>query len=158
MFGEFREVVPGKDAMPLGAVLVIALIILPAFLGNDTEDDVLVLVLNGLASRFCPRRPMRMTLLTWCWAAAFLFRLSAVCGTCLPNGCAVRPTPSVTGRNNWKRTPACLRDGVHTPKRRVADSGKKSVRPKGGPALSGRGQRRQKGTPNGVAVVNGHSI
>src|SRR5260370_40013071 len=41
-----------------------------------------------LASAFCPRRPMRMTLLNMGFGS-ISFGLSAVCGTCLPNGCAV---------------------------------------------------------------------
>src|SRR5882757_1737798 len=41
-----------------------------------------------LASAFCPRRPMRMTLLNMVFGS-FSFGLSAGCGTCLPNGCAV---------------------------------------------------------------------
>src|SRR6202022_3172947 len=41
-----------------------------------------------LASAFCPRRPMRMTLLNMVFGSVS-FGLSAGCGTCLPNGCAV---------------------------------------------------------------------
>jgi hypothetical protein len=66
--GELREIPPGKDAMPFGAILVVALVVLPALLSCDVEDDVLFVVLSGLASAFCPRRPMRMTLLImWNW-------------------------------------------------------------------------------------------
>jgi hypothetical protein len=61
--GELREIPPGKDAVPLGVGLIVAFVVLPAFLGCDVEDDVLTVVLSGLASPFCPRRPMRMTLL-----------------------------------------------------------------------------------------------
>jgi len=46
-FGEFREIAPGKDAMPFGAGFVFAFIVLPAFLGCDVEDDVLFVVLSG---------------------------------------------------------------------------------------------------------------
>jgi hypothetical protein len=45
--GELREIPPGEDAVPLGAVLVFALVVLPAFLGCDVEDDVLFVVLCG---------------------------------------------------------------------------------------------------------------
>jgi hypothetical protein len=38
-FGELRETSPGIDAMPFGAVLVVALVVLPALLGCDVEDD-----------------------------------------------------------------------------------------------------------------------
>src|ERR1700733_13333061 len=41
-----------------------------------------------LASAFCPRRPMKMTLLNMVFGSVS-FGLSAGCGTCLPNGCAV---------------------------------------------------------------------
>ena len=44
--GEIREISPGIDAMPFGTVLVISLVVLPAFLGGDVEDDVLLLVLR----------------------------------------------------------------------------------------------------------------
>jgi hypothetical protein len=50
-FGELRETSPGKDAMPLGADFVIALVVLPGFLGCDIEDDVLAVVLDGFG--FC---------------------------------------------------------------------------------------------------------
>ena len=45
--GELREIPPGKDAVPLGAALVVALVVLPALLGCDVEDDVLFVVLSG---------------------------------------------------------------------------------------------------------------
>jgi hypothetical protein len=45
--GELREIPPGEDAVPLGAVLVFALVVLPAFLGCDVEDDELFVVLSG---------------------------------------------------------------------------------------------------------------
>ena len=37
--------------MPLGAVFVVALVVLPAFLACDVEDDVLFVVLSGFG--FC---------------------------------------------------------------------------------------------------------
>ena len=49
-FGEFGEILPGIDAMPLGAILVGALIVLPAFLRGDVENDVLVFVLGSFWS------------------------------------------------------------------------------------------------------------
>jgi hypothetical protein len=53
-----------------------------------------------------------------------------------PTGVPSRPTPSATGQNLRKGTQTCFGAGVHTSKRRVADFGKESVRPKGGGALS----------------------
>ena len=48
---EFGEIAPGVDAMPFGAVLVVALVVLPALLGCDVEDNVLFVVLSGFG--FC---------------------------------------------------------------------------------------------------------
>ncbi|HEY4045627.1 MAG TPA: hypothetical protein VGM27_02070, partial [Acidobacteriaceae bacterium] len=48
-----------------------------------------------------------------------------------PEGVSSRPTPKATGRNLRKGTIACLGGGVRTLQRRVAVSGKESVRPKG---------------------------
>jgi hypothetical protein len=42
--GEFGEIAPGKDAVPFGAGFVLALVVLPAFLGCDVEDEVCALV------------------------------------------------------------------------------------------------------------------
>jgi len=47
-FGEFGEIPPGEDAMPFGAGLVIAFIVLPALLGGYVEDDELSVVLGRL--------------------------------------------------------------------------------------------------------------
>jgi len=133
--GELREIPPGIDAVPFGAGFVFAFVVLPAFLGCDVEDDVLLVVLSGLASAFCPRRPMRVILLNMLFGSVS-FGLSAGCGTRLPNGCAV----ATHSRGDWTEaaegTPACLGEGVRTSVRRVADFGKESVRPKGGGALS----------------------
>jgi hypothetical protein len=49
--GELREIPPGIDAVPFGAGFVVALIVLPALLGCDVEDDVLFVVLSGFG--FC---------------------------------------------------------------------------------------------------------
>jgi hypothetical protein len=46
--GKLREIALGVDAMPFGAVLVVALVVLPALLGCDVEDDVLFAVLSSL--------------------------------------------------------------------------------------------------------------
>jgi hypothetical protein len=50
-FGELREIPPGIDAMPFGAGFVVALVVFPALLGCDDEDDVLFVVLSGFG--FC---------------------------------------------------------------------------------------------------------
>jgi hypothetical protein len=49
--GELREIPPGIDAVPFGANFVLALVVLPAFLGCNVEDDVLFVVLSGFG--FC---------------------------------------------------------------------------------------------------------
>ena len=78
---------------------------------------------------------MRVTLLNMVFGSVSS-DLSAVCGTCLPGGCAVATTPSATGQNLRKGTQTRYGAGVRTSQRRVADFGKESVRPKGGGALS----------------------
>ena len=50
-FGELREIPPGIDTVPSGAVLVVGFIILLALLGCDVEDDVFFVVLSGFG--FC---------------------------------------------------------------------------------------------------------
>src|ERR1700722_9775805 len=46
--GEFGEIAPGEDAVPFGAVLVVALVVLPALLGCDVENDEFAVVLGCL--------------------------------------------------------------------------------------------------------------
>jgi hypothetical protein len=50
-FDELREIPPGIDAVPFGAVFVVTLVVLPALLGCNAEDDVLFVVLSGFG--FC---------------------------------------------------------------------------------------------------------
>ena len=45
--GELGEIAPGKDAVPFGSVLVVALVILPAFLGCDVEGSRLIVHLKS---------------------------------------------------------------------------------------------------------------
>jgi hypothetical protein len=49
--GELREIPLGIDAVPFGAILVVAFVVVPAFLGGDVEDDVLAVILSGFG--FC---------------------------------------------------------------------------------------------------------
>ena len=65
------------------------------------------------------------------------FSLSARCGTCLPNGCAVA-THSLGDWIESAEGDHSLPGGrsPHLLERRAADSGKESVRPKGGGVLS----------------------
>ncbi|HTF63028.1 MAG TPA: hypothetical protein VK638_09985 [Edaphobacter sp.] len=52
--GELREIPPGIDTVPFGAGFVFALVVLPAFLGCNVEDDVLFVVLSGFGFRVLP--------------------------------------------------------------------------------------------------------
>ena len=122
--------------MPFGAGFVVALVVLPAFLGGDVEDDVLVLVLCGFGFCVLSEAADESDSLLNMVFGSVLSGLSAVCGTCLPKGVPSRPTPSATGRDLRKGTQTCYGGGVRTSKRRAADSGKESVRPKGGGVLS----------------------
>ena len=74
--------------MPLGAVLIVALSFFQLSWVAMLRMTYSFLFWGVLASAFCPRRPMRMTLLNMVFGSIFS-GLSAVCGTCLPNGCAV---------------------------------------------------------------------
>src|SRR3984957_3900363 len=104
---------------------------------------------------------MRMTLLNMVFGSVS-FGLSAGCGTCLPNGCAVAThsqgdwTESAEGDPDslWGRSPhfAEARSGF----------GKESVRPKGGGALSAaRGTQIERQTgrelPSSTAIPHGAS-
>src|SRR6202453_4275860 len=88
-----------------------------------------------LSAAFCPRRPMRMTLLNMVFGSVS-FGLSAVCSTCLPNGCAVATHSQGDWTESAEGDQTRYGAGVRTSQRRVADFGKESVHPKGGGALS----------------------
>jgi hypothetical protein len=53
--GELGEVAPGRDAMPFGASLVISVVVLPALLGCDVEEDVLDGLKRALGGAFVVR-------------------------------------------------------------------------------------------------------
>src|ERR1700737_5503389 len=74
--------------MPFGAILVVALFVLPAFLGCDVEDDVLAVVLSGFGFCVLPEAADEDDFVEHVFGSVS-FGLSAVCGTCLPNGCGV---------------------------------------------------------------------
>ena len=78
--------------MPFGAGFVVAFVVLPAFLGCDVEDNVLAVVLSGFGFSFCPRRPMRITLLNMVFGSVSF--------------------PEVTNPRNWKRRMDMTRIGV----------------------------------------------
>src|SRR5579859_5350123 len=112
-FGEVREIPPGIDAMPFGAGFVVAFVVLPAFLGCDTEDDVLAVVLSGFGFCVLSEAADEDDFVEHVFGSVS-FGLSAVCGTCLPKGVPSRPTPEATGRHLRKGTTACLGEGVRT--------------------------------------------
>src|SRR6202022_1008529 len=122
--------------MPFGAGFVIAFVVLPALLGCEVEDDVLFVVLSGFGFCVLSEAADEDDFVKHGFLAPFLLvcPLSAV--HACPTGVPSRPTPSATGWNLRKGTPACLGQGVRTLQRRVADSRKESVRPKGGGVLS----------------------
>ena len=132
----FDEISPGIDAMPFGAGVVLAFVVLPALLGGDREDDVLVLVLGGFG--FCVLSESADEddfVEHGVWAPFLLVCPLSAVHAC-PTGVPSRPTPSATGENLRKGTQTCYGVGVRTSKRRVADSWKESVRPKGVGVLS----------------------
>ena len=54
-FGEVGEITPGVNAVPFGARVVFALVVLPALAGGDAEDNVVLLVLRGFDFSDCFR-------------------------------------------------------------------------------------------------------
>jgi len=134
--GELREIPPGIDAMPFGAGFVVTFVVLPAFLGCNVEDDVLFVVLSGFGFCVLSEAADEGDLVKHGdWLRFFWF---------------VRCLRYMLARRVCRRDPLPRRlDGIcgRGPKlalgqesapleRRVADSGKESVRPKGGGALS----------------------
>src|ERR1700733_117287 len=124
--GELREIPPGIDAVPFGAGFVVAFVVLPAFLGCDVKDDVLAVVLSGFG--FCVLSEAADEgdfVEHFVWLRSF--GLSAVCGTCLPNGCAVAThsqgdwTGSAEGDPDslWGRSPHLLRGALRILVRRA---------------------------------------
>ena len=130
--GELGQALPGIDAMPFGAGLVLALVVAPALLRGDGEDDVLAVVLGGFGFCVLSEAADEDDFVEHGVIGSVSSGLSAVCGTCLPEGCAVPSPPKASGVDLRKGTRACLGAGVRTSQRRAADSGKESVRPKGG--------------------------
>jgi len=122
--------------VPLGAALVVALFVLPTFLGGDVEDDLLFVVLSGFG--FCVLSEAAYeddfvehgVWLRFFWFVRCLRYMLAqrVCRRdSLP-----RRLDRICGRGSqlaWGQGSAPL-------ERRVADSGKESVRLKGGGVLS----------------------
>jgi hypothetical protein len=86
--GELREIAPRKDAMPLGACLVVSFVVLPALLGSDVEDDVLAVVLSGFGFCVLSEAADEDDFVDYVLAPFLWFvPLSAV--HALPGGCAV---------------------------------------------------------------------
>src|SRR5260370_38005985 len=128
--GELREIAPGKDTMPFGAVFVVAFVVLPALLGCDVEDDVLAVVLSGFGFCILSGAADENDFVEHGDFAPFLLVCPLDAVHACPEGVPSRPTPKATGQNLRKGTPSCLGQGVRT------DFGKESVRPKGGGVLS----------------------
>jgi hypothetical protein len=133
--GELREIPPGEDAMPFGAGFVFALVVLPAFLGCDVEDDVLFVVLSGFGFRVLSEAADENDFVEHgVWLRFFWFvrclRYMLARRVCRATHSLGDWIESAEGDPNllWGRSPHL--------ERRAADSGKESVRPKGGGVLS----------------------
>src|SRR5258708_36133896 len=97
--GELREIAPGIDAVPFGAGLVVAFVVLPVFLGCDVENDVLAVVLSGFGFCVLSEAADEDDFVEHVFGSVS-FGLSAVCGTCLPEGCAV----ATHSRGDWTKS------------------------------------------------------
>ena len=134
--GELREIPPGKDAMPLGAGFVVAFVVLPAFLGCDVEDDVLFVVLSDFG--FCVLSEAadeddfveHGVWLRFFWFVRCLRYMLA------QRVCRRDPLPRRLERICGRGPQLAWGQESAPPARRAADSGKESVRPKGGGVLS----------------------
>src|SRR3984893_13100194 len=107
------------------------------------------------ASAFCPRRPMRMILLNMVFGSVS-FDLSAGCGTCLPNGCAV----ATHSRGDWTESAEGDPDSLWGRSPHLAEA--RSGGWKGGRASEGRGgfergtlNADRKANRKGAALFNG---
>ena len=119
--GKLGEVSPGIDAVPFGAVLVIALVVLPAFLGGDIENDVLVLVLGGFGFCVLSEAADEGDFVEHVvWLRFFLVCPLSAVHAC-PEGVPSRPTPSASGENLRKGTQT--RYGDRSPHLEEARSG-----------------------------------
>src|SRR5260370_41847255 len=100
--------------MPFGAGFVIALVVLPAFLGCDVEDDVLFVVLSGFGFCVLPEAADDDYFVEHVVLAPFLLVCPLDAVHACPTGVPSRPTPSATGWNLRKGTTACLGAGDRT--------------------------------------------
>src|SRR4051812_36604540 len=118
--------------MPFGAGLVLAFVVLPALLSCEVEDDELTVVLSGFG--FCVLSEAadeddfveHGVWLRFFWCVRCLRYMPA------QRVCRRDPLPRRLDRICGRGPPLALGTGVRTSKRREVDSGKESVRPKGG--------------------------
>jgi hypothetical protein len=135
--GESGEIAPGEDAVPFGAGLVIAFIVLPAFLGSNVENDELSVVLGCLCLCILSEAADEDDLVEhgviapFLWVCVRWMRYKLARRVC-PRDRLPRRLKRIWGRGPQPR----LGGGVCTSKRREADHGKESVRPQGGGVLS----------------------
>src|SRR5277367_6158074 len=85
--GEAGEIAPGVHAMPLSAVFVIALFVLPALACRQAEYNVFLVILCGFDFCILSETTDEDHFVEHCLWLRYL-GLSAGCGTCLPGGCA----------------------------------------------------------------------
>src|ERR1700712_1912695 len=99
--------------MPFGAVFIVTLVVLPAFLGCDVKDDIVFVVLSGFGFCVLSEAADEDDFVEHGVWLRFLLVCAAVCGTCLPNGCAAAThslgdwRESVEGdpSSSWGRSP-----------------------------------------------------
>src|SRR5271170_6500079 len=153
--GELREIPPGIDAVPFGAGLVFALVVLPALLGCDVEDDELTVVLSGFGFCILTESADEGDFVEHGVGLRFFWfcPLSAVhaCPEGVPPPSSSRGewTESVEGDPNllWGRSPHLAEARKRIPGRRAC------VRRAGPHVASGTLNARQKGKPEGSLPV-----
>lgn len=117
-----RKVTPRINAVPLGAAFVIALVVLPAVLGGDAKDNVLLLVLVRLGfSVVTDATDEECAIVHFVAPVLRDFPLGAV--HACPEGVPARPTPKATAEVFRKGTQACLGGRSPKPERREAKFG-----------------------------------
>jgi len=117
-----REVAPGVDPVPFGTALVVALLVLPAVLGGDAQDNVLLLVLVRFGFSVVTDATDEKCAIVYFVAPVLRdFPLGAV--HACPEGVPARPTPKATEEVFRKGTQACLGGRSPKPERREANFG-----------------------------------
>jgi hypothetical protein len=134
--GELRVIPPGKDSMPFGAGFVLAFVVLPAFLGCNVEDDVLFVVLSGFGFCVLPEAADENDFVEHGVWLRFFWFVRCLRYMLAQRVCRRDPLPRRLNRICGRGPKLALGQESAPLERREADSGKESVRPKGGGVLS----------------------